>query len=173
MRVYIEDIIRNSVVLTSAKNVVIESDDGYKTKILISLKNHHLDGVSCLRAPTKDLFACHIAIGTDVLCTGATIYKNRWDETPNSVITIDVLLNEYMPTLLTTHMGFDNMWDRGLIMSNIASALSQITFEPIFNINGYYKTERCIYTKRDMIRYKKLTHRFINQKKSLSLQNEI
>lgn len=136
-------------------------------KILVSLRSRR-GSESSIMAPSRSLHECHLAIGMDYLCNGQ-ILKNRWGDQTRFPLIFDTLINQYLPNLLEECIVFDSRWDKWLVIQSIVTVISQITGEPIFNVNGYYKTERCFYIKHDMIRYKILTHSFINQKKSLSL----
>ena len=180
MRVTVEDIPNqfNGDIHNTCKMIVIDeyiANSNQRSvapiKILVSLRSRR-GSESRMMAPSRSLHECHLAIGVDYLCNGQ-ILKNRWGHETRFPLVFDTLVNQYLPNLLEECIVFDSNWDKWLIIQSIVTVISQITGEPIFSINGYFKTERCFYTKRDMIRYKKLTHSFIKQKKPLSLQNEI
>lgn len=184
MRITIEDIrhpLQRERISNTSKFVVIEEGDS-KIKILIattyrSFRNGDFNqrgDIVGLHTPDKNLYEASLAIGVDIALRNFMVVKNRYGrDSRGELIDSDVFLENMLRALCRQMIGSIKYtvseFEVQHLMAYIVSVISQITDEPIFMVDGKWKTSRDIYLDKSLIiKRKQYKHNFIDARVSRS-----
>lgn len=170
----------------TSKFVVVEGESNNKVKILIAqtyrtFRNgdfQQMGDMSAfngliigLRTPDKSIYEAHLAISVDILVRNFRIVKNRYHNCLDSDISSDVFLNDTLWLLchqiLRIVKPIYSEYEVRQLMSEIISVVTTITGEPIFFINGKWKTHRDMWLDRNVfIKRRTYKHNFVDARVS-------